>query len=295
MKSIYSLLLVGIALLTSCTEEIKIILGSTDPELVVEGAITTDTLAHIITLKRTAYYFSNQQAGCVTGATVTLSDGTNEIILTEDPLQKGNYLTPANYYGVAGHTYTLNISNVDINNDSTKEIYTSSCYLNNVPRIDSMSVEKKQVFYQNAFAVRISMQDPANETNYYLFRNWKNGICLSDSIDEWGITDDQFFNGKYLKNESVMYLFPKEKPDENVTPGDTIKVEMCGITKDYLSYINEVVDEYRGRNPLFGGQPANIRTNIKRAFPLSQDGKGARGYFAAYSVAWKQTIYKEKQ
>jgi len=283
------------ALLTACTEEIKIDLGSTEPELVVEGAITTDTLAHAISLKKTANYFSNQQAESVSGATVTLSDGTNEITLTENPSRPGYYLTPDQYFGIAGRTYSLNISNVDINNDGVKESYTSSSFLNAVPPIDSMKVEKKQVFYQDAYAIRISMQESAGENNYYLFRTWKNDICISDSIDEWGITDDQFFNGKYLYNESVMYLFPKEKPDEEIKYGDKVKVEMCGITKDYMSYINEVVEEYRGRNPLFGGQPANIRTNIKRTIPASTNGKGARGYFAAYAVVWKQTIFKETE
>lgn len=290
-SSIFTIFFSVVGLLSSCTEEIKIDLGSSEPELVVEGAISTDTMAHAITLKKTGYYFSNQEAEGIRGAEVLLSDGLSEIMLTESAVKSGTYFTPDDYFGTAGRTYSLTIRNVDVNNDGVKETYVSDCALNAVPPIDSMTVEKKRVFFQDAYAIRISMQEPANVQNYYLFRVWKNDICVSDSINEWGITDDEFFKGKYLINESVMYLFPEEKPDEELIEGDRVKVEMCGISKDYLYFINEVVEEYRGRNPLFGGQPANIRTNIKRTFPESSDGKGARGFFAAYAVQWKETVY----
>ncbi len=296
MKTIlYTAISVAIALFSSCTEEIKIDLGSSEPELIVEGSITTDTMAHEIRLTKSANYFSNQEAEGISGAEVIISDGINEIILNESPVKQGSYFTSSDYFGTVGRTYTLTIKNVDINNNGTIETYTSSCVLNAVPPIDSMSVEKKKVFFQDAFAVRVSMQEPANVNNYYLFRIWKNNVCVSDSINEWGITDDEFFSGKYLVNESVMYLFPEEKPDEKLMDGDFIKVEMCGITKDYMSFINEVDEEYRGQNPLFGGQPANIRTNIKQIFPESINGKGAQGYFAAYAVVWKETIYTSEK
>lgn len=40
------------------------------------------------------------------------------------------------------------------------------------------------------------MQEPANETNYYLLCNYKNDILVSDSIQEWGIMSDNLTNGK---------------------------------------------------------------------------------------------------
>ncbi len=287
--SLYTAIFTVITLLSSCTEEIKIDLSNTEPELIVDGYISTDTLGYPISLKKTANYFSNDTTEKVTGAVITLSDGNTAINLTEE--LTGIYYTPTGFYGKTGHTYTLSIRNVDVNNDGVMETYTSSCTLNAVPPIDSMKVEKKKVFFQDAFAVRISMQEPGNINNYYLFRILKNNSYVTKSITEWGITDDEFFSGKYLVNESVMYLFPEDNPDEDLKAGDKVKVEMCGITKDYLSFINEVQEEYRGRNPLFGGQPANIRTNIKRVFPESTNGKGARGYFAAYAVSWKETEY----
>jgi len=41
---------------------------------------------------------------------------------------------------------------------------------------------------------------------------------------------------------------------------------------------------------LFGGQPANIRTNIKQLMPVNSKTR-PHGYFAAYPVSRANTIY----
>jgi len=293
MKYAYITALFCATLLASCTQEIDLNLGKTEPELVVDGAISDDAAADTITLKKSSDYFYNKPAEMVSGAIVTLTDSEGySYTLPEDPGKKGRYYTPANFMAVAGRRYTLNISNVDINSDGVKETYTSESGLNKVPDIDSMSVVKKRIFYQDSWTVRVSMQEPEKTEDFYLFKTYINGVCNSDSINEWGVTDDQFFNGKYLISESVMYLF-SEKPDEKVKNGDTITLEMNSISEEYLYYIYQVADEFRGRNPLFGGQPANVNTNIKRVSPASTDGKGVRGFFAIYSTARKSFVYKE--
>ena len=277
-------------LLGSCTTDIAIDLNTVASELVVDGAISTDTLAHTIILKKTANYFSNTAANVVSGATVTLNDGITTVTLQEDGSMKGAYRTAATYFGVVGRTYTLTIDNVDVNGDGVKERYTASCPINAVPKIDAIAVEKGQLFYHDMWSVKLSMLDPPNVSNYYLIRDYRNNVCVSDSINEWGTTSDEFFDGIYLNNETVMY-FSSDKQDEIVVNGDKITLEVCSITKDYMNFIEEVKDEYRGRNPLFGGQPANIRTNIKQVLPTNASGS-PRGYFAAYATSWAKTVYR---
>lgn len=290
MKFSYNILVLLVAsLFTACTTDININLDGASPELVVDGAITTDTMAHSIVLKRTANYFSNQAAEGVSGAVVTLSDGQTNVTLTEANASKGIYQTPANYFGVAGRTYTLTIGNVDVNGDGVKEQYTASCPLNPVTHIDSISVKKEHIFQKDMWTLKASMQEPGNETNYYMMRSYKNDKAVSDSIQEWGIMSDNLTNGKYMIRETLMY-FSNDKKDEKLQQGDKITLELCGITKDYLYFIKEAQDEFWGRNPLFGGQPSNIRTNIKQVIPAN--GKASpHGYFAAYSVNRATTIY----
>lgn len=276
-------------ILTACTTDIALDLKNTTPELVVEGAVTSDTLAHVIQLKKTAAYFSNQSAEMISGATVTLDDGVSKITLIEDAINKGNYQTPVTYHGVAGRTYTLTIDNIDVNADGIKEQYTATTKMNAVSHIDSIMVKKERIFQSDMWAVKASIQDPENERNYYRVRSYKNNKLTTDSIQEWGVTDDEFFNGKYLINERMIYLSGSKK-DEKLKSGDLIMLEMSGITKEYKEFIEQAQSEFWGRNPMFGGQPANIITNIKQTLPLN--GKNnPHGYFAAYSISRAKTVY----
>jgi len=293
MKLKYNILaLLSATLFTACTTDLTLDLKGTTPELVVEGTMTTDAMAHSVSLKKTSNYFANAAADMVSGAVVTLSDGQNTITLAEDAVKKGIYLTPADYAGVVGRTYTLTIDNVDVNADGVKERYTASCRLNAVAHIDSVDVKKEYIYQKNMHVAKVWMQDAVNEKNYYLIRGYKNGKCVTDSIHEWGSTSDEFFNGKYLIAESFMY-FTDSKIDENIQQGDTVTVEVCGTTKDYMEYIQQAQDEFWGRNPLFGGQPANISTNIKQVLPANSK-TSPHGYFAAYSVSWKKAVYQGK-
>jgi hypothetical protein len=292
MSRIYSLLLLTLTISTSCTEEIKIDLSSSSPELVVEGVITNEVKAHTIYLKKSGDYFMNQPVTMISGAVVSLSDGQNNYILNEDLLNKGAYSTENTFAGIPGRTYSISIANVDVDGDGIKEQYAASCLMIPLAPVDSISVEKKGMFRQDIWAVKLSIQDSIGYPNYYLSRTYINDVCKSDSIDEWGISNDELFDGVYLINETIMF-FRSRKPDEKVKDGDKVSLEVCAITEDYMKYIFEVGEEFRGRNPLFGGQPANIRTNVKRTFPTATDNRGARGYFAAYSVGWGNTIYRE--
>jgi len=274
---------------TGCTTDITLDLNGATPELVVEGVITTDTMAHSIHLKKTSHYFSNLPAEAISGAVVNLSDGISTITLIEDGLKKGYYNTPTDYYGVAGRTYTITIDNVDVNADGITERYSASCPISQVIPIDSIEVKKERLFQSDMWAIKAWFQDPAEKSNYYLIRNYRNDISVSDSIQEWGITDNEFFKGKYLMSETMIY-FSSTKKDEKLVQGDKVTLELCSITKDYMGFIQEAQEEFMGRNPLFGGQPANIRTNVKQLLPLN--GKAIpHGYFAAYSVFRTSTIY----
>ncbi len=283
--------ILAVILLNACTTELDLKLDGTSPVLVVDGAITSDVKTHTIYLKKTADYFSNKQSEGISGALVTVNDGQQTITLTEDSNIKGAYHTPVNYHGTAGRNYTLNIENLDVNGDGVLEKYTASCYMNSVPTVDSIKVSKVRLFGNDMWALKESMQDPENQLNYYLMRNYRNDICVSDSINEWGITPDEFFNGVYLIDETFMY-FSSTKKDEILQTGDKITLELCGITRDYMFFINEMREEFQGRNPLFGGQPANVRTNIKQIEPTSKRSTPC-GYFAVYSVNWTSIIYDE--
>ena len=272
----------------SCTEDItdqiKSELNAATNKLVVDGEITTGTTRHRVTLKKATDYFSNGALPAVSNATVYILDDTIKYPLTEDPATPGNYYTNPNVYGIPGHTYTLIIKDVDINNDRIMEQYSASCKISPPIFADSIGIKPVKRMRRSNYSILIYSTDPKQTANYYMFRVRRNGIMLSDTITKCGFTNDQFFNGSRLNGIQVYSLRPDYKA-EHLKISDTITLETCMITKDYLKFFTDLRLEVQGSNP-FGGQPANVSTNIA---PKDL----ATGFFTAYSITRKSTIVKD--
>lgn len=267
-----------IALFSSCTEKIDIDLGTTYTRFVVDGTITTDTMKHKVKLSKSIDYYSQTDVPAVSDAVVTLSDGSTTITLAENDTVPGMYETPEDYSGVPGKTYTLNIELAEAINGQTS--YSASSYLNAVAPIDSINVEYKEEW--KAWELQIYAWDPVS-VNFYMFDVYKNGVWITDTIDEVGISDDKYFNGNFTYGAAV-YYFIEENPDEVVNPGDSIVLRMAGITEEYYHFVYDVMMEtFEFRNPLFSGPPANISTNISN---------GGMGFFTAYAVSYATTVYE---
>jgi hypothetical protein len=273
MRNKVFMLLPGILtlLIISCVERIDIELDDGSVRLVVDGQITTDTMSHAVLLSKTTSYYYNQPAPDVTGALVQISDGTTSITLNENA--PGVYRTDPSVFGVPGKTYTLDIKLAVQVGGYTDYRAISTLYP--VSHLDSVSL----VFHSDwsddgIWEVKCYVQDPLTE-DFYRFMISKNLEMITDSLNEWFVTDDRFFNGNYAYGAPIAYL-QQGKNDEVLKNGDTVTVEMNSIGADYASFIWETQSEVRGSNPLFSGPPANVKGNISN---------GAFGFFAAYSVS----------
>ena len=110
--NIYILLIVILAI-SSCKETIEMNLNDeNNNRLVVEGSISTEEKSHIVKLRRTSNYFYNQAAKKELGAIVSITDGSNTFVLSDDD-NDGIYHTEENVKGVAGNTYRLDIELTD--------------------------------------------------------------------------------------------------------------------------------------------------------------------------------------
>jgi hypothetical protein len=264
---------------SSCVERINIELDNSYTRLVVDGAITTDTTAHTVLLTTTTSYYYGQPAPAVTGADLQISDGTAVFNLAED--SPGVYRTDPSVYGEPGKTYTLTIKLASPVGGYTD--YTATSKLYPVSHLDSLSLEYHPDWSESGiWEVKCYVQDPLSE-DYYRFLVSKNAKMLTDTLDEWFVTDDRFFNGNYAYGAPIAYL-AQDKNDEILKAGDTISVEMNSIGADYSNFIWEAQSEVRGSNPLFSGPPANVKGNISN---------GASGFFSAYSVSRAFTIVSD--
>lgn len=260
----------------SCVERINVGLDSSYERLVVDGTITTDTTSHIVRLSKTVNYFYNQPSPAVTGADVTISGGNVVYRLTE--ASPGEYLTDSSVYGIVGETYTLNIRlAVPVGGYSD---YSASSALYPVSHLDSVSLAFHPEWSEDGiWEVLCYVQDPPTK-DFYRFVVSKNGEMITDTLDEWFVTDDRLFNGNYAYGAPVAYL-QQDKPGEVLNPGDTVMLEINSIGEDYANFIWDAQAEIRGSIPLFSGPPANVRGNINN---------GAVGFFAAYSASRRCAI-----
>ncbi len=263
-------------LTVSCVERINIKLDSGYERLVVDGAVTTDTMAQTVKLSKSTSYYYDQPPPPVTGANVRISDGDSVYDLTEE--SPGIYRTGPSVYGIPGKVYTLDITlaaSVGGFND-----YTATSTLFPVTHLDSIGL----LFHPDwtdagIWEVKCFAKDPPSK-DYYRFMVSKNRKMLTDTLYEWFVTDDRLFNGNYIYGAPIGYI-QQNKVDEKLKAGDTITVEMNSIGKDYESFILEAQSEVRGSFPLFSGPPANVKGNLSN---------GAIGFFAVYSITRASTV-----
>jgi hypothetical protein len=292
MKKIKSISVAIIALffmtvISSCTEDTTIDTTNSAYLPVIYGTITNQNIRQQIQISSSSGYFDKEKNKRISSAIVTLQEDSSVIshsyTLTQDSVGSGIYLTSNPIEGKPGWTYKLKVI-MDFNNDGATEEYTAESTMPEMLKIDSFNITKKTVGEYTLFSLNISAPDPP-EDNYYFGKYSINGVWYQ-KISKYIVFNDLSLNGQYVKNLSVWNFYDlndKDKfSDDNakdmvfVSSGDSMVVEFSNINKNYFDFINDCMGQKNGSNPMFGGPPANISTNITN---------GARGFFTAYTVS----------
>ena len=255
---------------TACKEKIDIKLKSTYVRLVVDGGVTDEAKRHTIKISETSNYFANEPQPKVSGAIVTLSDGSNIVTLSET--SPGIYQTDTTYQGEIGRTYTLNIK-------YKGEEYTASSMLKYVAPIDSISFGKDP-FQPTKSTVNLWAQEPPTKGDYYLWLYYINGVLKSDTLNEVSYASDEMVNGNYMNGFPIYTM-------DDAKPGDTITLEMRSINKEYYDFMNALFSEVFGAGNPFSGPPSNVKGNIK---DITDNKKDVMGFFIASAVRKKSGI-----
>lgn len=270
-STIAFVLLLGIY---SCTEQIEIDLGTTYQRFIVYGTVSTDLAFHQVDLSTSSDYFSNSPSPKISNALVELSFNGNSILLEEHDTIPGRYLTPFEYQGIPLTSYTLNISQVDVDGDGIFEEYEAESAIPAIPVLDSIGLIYFQSPFISGYQVLMYAMDPPTR-EWYGFKLRRNQFLLSEKLSNYTVQPDDFFNGTYIYGLPVGFL-SDDDPDEAIMPGDTITFELQSITQEYYNFVVDAQLEIAGNNPLFSGPSSNVRSNI------SNEGKGV---FSALSVA----------
>lgn len=279
------MLVVALILATACTEKIDIELDSTYARLVVEGAVTSDSLNHYVLLSITSDYFSNKPPPKVQDAVVELSFGNESMQLIENDTIPGRYETPNAFRGTIGTTYDLDISQLDIDQDGQDEIYHSSSTMQGGAELEKIEIKYYSTPVASGYTVFMYLYHVPEIREWFGFKLIKNGILISTSLEQYSVLSDEIFDSGYFPGFPVGFLSDDES-DEAVFPGDTITFELNCIEQSYYNFVSEAQLELAGNFPLFSGPPSNVVSNIDN---------GAMGTFTAYSIQRYSVILEEAQ
>lgn len=303
----YLIIIISIFLLSSCEKEVKIDIPGYQEQLVIDGFIETAQPPFVL-LSRTKniYAPTNLDAflnGFVSGATVTVSDGTITVQLDEicsDNLppgseqiaaaifgvpvsELGNYhlcaytsLNPA-IFGQVGKTYSLTVT-------FEGKTYTSTTRILNPTALNSVYWKSEPSVPGYGFSYAI-LADPASTYDAYRWevkRINKNpdGTPKDANFKKTynPVFDDEFFNGLTFE---FWYENPMSWDDESIEgkykgyykQGDTVVIKLSKMDKPVYEFMEKKYAQMSSGGSPFAS-PSNIPTNIIG---------GALGVWAGYS------------
>ncbi len=259
-------IIAGILVLFSC-EDIMDVSFTNDSgrDLVVEGSITTDVQSHRVTLSFTGDYFNKSAREMATGAEVSISDGDSTFILHE--LTDGDYYTEADVQGETGKTYTLNVKLED------GRLFAASEKLLPCADFDSISQSRNHQSYNGDYVYDVLFygKEPEPLGHSYMYLLYINNVLYSDSLSELSFANDDFVNGKYVRDYIVYRI-----RESDIHPDYAwVTLEMHSISPAYYDYLSAMLLETVWKGSPWDGPPASVTGNINN---------GAKGYFRASEV-----------
>jgi hypothetical protein len=297
------ILLLGL-ILTSCTKEVEVDIPGYEEKLVIDGRIETGQPPFVLlSTTKEVYAPTDVDAflnGFITGATVTVSDGTNTITLSEvcsDNLPPGTEEIAAqilgipaeqlqNYnicayvgldqsiWGQVGKTYTLTVSH-------NGETYTAqTTLLPPVPLVNSFW-QPEDGLTNHGFSWA-TLADPTGQYDAYFWEANVIGNAAGDTT-ETGFTptfnpvfDDEFFDGLEFEFAYENPHSGSNMPDSSrflYELGDTVVIKLSKLDRVVYEYFEKkYVQLQTAGNPF--ATPTNIPTNLSN---------GALGVWAGFS------------
>ncbi|MEO1050564.1 MAG: DUF4249 family protein [Bacteroidota bacterium] len=260
--------------------------------LVVEGLITSERKAHTVKLTQTMPVIVDTLPPVVTGAVVTIDDGTQVFTLTEK--EPGIYQTDTTVAGEVGNTYHLTIN-------FNGEIFEAFAAMIAVEPPSSIGVTARdnfpagageegdffQFIYRNNFGssaplhYQIRSELPENVSDFYP-PEWQMPNWLVWQLENQGLTlqDSSYYLHPGLEPPAIFTY--GETNETRITLGTTITETFGSMTEEHYAFVRAILSEseWRGLGP-FGYIPADAPTNLSN---------GALGYFAASEVIRIQQV-----
>ncbi len=314
MKKYLLLLLSVFLILISCEKEVKIDIPGHEEQLVIDGFIETGQPPFILLSKSKDIYATTDLNaflnGFVSGAVITVSDGTTSVVLEEicsDNLPAGTEELAAQFFGIpvdelanyhlcaytsfntaifgqVGKTYDLTVV-------FEGKTYTSSTSILQPTPLNSLYWKTEPGFTEYGYA-HAWLSDPLPLRDAY---KWE-AKCINKNADGTPrdanfaetfnpVTDDEFFNGLTFE---FFYENPQSYDNDSIPGefkgyyklGDTVVIKFSKMDYPVFEFMErKYLQMQTGGNPF--ASPTNIQTNIKG---------GALGVWAGFSTFYDTLI-----
>lgn len=274
--------------LFACTHRIDITTEDAPERLVIYGFITNDMTQHSIRITRSSGYFATHKPEGIRDAIVSIRTDKNTLYLIENPNEPGLYQTEGKLAGIEGETYTLYVA-VDFDQDGDLEEFEASSYMPFAATVDSIGFRESSVF-DHTIEVLLYGRIPelTDGDNYFSFHLSRNDTIVNDSLQGFFILSDEYLEKSEFNGLSCFYM-DQEEEDGLLTPGDSVLLRVDVMTKEYATFLDNAREEWEGTNPIFGGPPANVETNIRSLH--NPNNIPVSGFFSAYSGSMAGRIY----
>ncbi len=253
----FVILAASLALLSACTEKVDVQLGDTEPKVVIEAYLATETDSSYVKLSRSINYFASGGSPAITDATVEITGNGNTILFNH--IADGLYKGPSGYMPDTAVTYTLKVL-------ADGQEYTSVSTLYPMFYVDpQLQFEYRDAsgFLDAGYAVTYWSSDSRPQEIHTQFKFGQNDTLFDQEII--------FSNTDIVKNE----LRPFELPFYRPLSGDSVMLEFRSIDPQVAAYLVALANLNSGAPGPFQTPPANPPTNISG---------GAIGYFMATDV-----------
>ena len=290
------LILMSVALLTSCEDVIDLKTETGASQLVVDGWITDQPGPQTIRLTLSAAYFNNGPAPVATGAEVLITDDKgNKYPFSYSPENKTYQWAPTQdtiALGRIGRTYTLTIR-------YEGDTYVATNQINRVPRIDSLVYEEEKLPIkpdkgpQEGYIAQFYARDFVGLGDTYWIKPLKGGKLHGTEARNISLAFDGAFSPG-SPSDGLIFIQPLRQSitiNGLFSAGDTAGVELHSITPETYYFLLQVRQE-SANGGILAVPPANIPTNIQN---LQPNGKKALGFFGASAISRAETVIDPKK
>jgi hypothetical protein len=290
--------------ITGCVSKFIPEISADQDLIVVEGIITDQPGAKIISITTSTPLGERSTAKPLTGCNVTLTDDAgSQIQLSE--ISDGKYATTSDFLAVIGRSYTLHIKTSA--NHHNKSYESSPVLMKPVPPIDSLYYEKIVLTRSSdgvpsgeGCQVFLNSHDPENKCRYYRWEyveTWEfklpyyvnNRKCwVTDNSDRINIKTTSSLSEDRVTRVPVNYI---TNESDRLNIKYSILVNQYSLTEQEFNYWDKLKNTVEQVGSLYDIIPSSIPGNIKCN---ENPAENVLGYFSVSSVKSKRIFIENK-